>query len=375
MYPYVPNGKKLFSVLKDKFETDHPLVNIQLVETFQESGSGLSELLASNYYDGGLLQSQADIYEIDTILLQSMIKANKIDPIQIPNSNYISQALKAVQYKNRNWGIPHWVCGNFLFYKKGDRAIAKASNLDELINTLKKEGFLLLDLKGKSTLGEFYLTSLAASDGNETSILKKIHANSLDPTAVKILEKLLSLCPTGYCRSKALHNRVGFYAQLFAQGKARAYIGYSESLYYVLEEIRNNCSPTDDCLTVQEILVRAIPTLNSNGKQVGWTDVLSLSRNLSPKKKKIAMDFIRFLTSWEAYKLILNSNDISAPRYLLPALIFSNKFPQLQAIHYPMFYDAYQSRLILSGKNLNNTLREKGDILDFILSRSELDQN
>ena len=143
MYPYVPNGKKLFSVLKDKFETDHPLVNIQLVETFQESGSGLSELLASNYYDGGLLQSQADIYEIDTILLQSMIKANKIDPIQIPNSNYISQALKAVQYKNRNWGIPHWVCGNFLFYKKGDRAIAKASNLDELINTLKKEGFLL----------------------------------------------------------------------------------------------------------------------------------------------------------------------------------------------------------------------------------------
>jgi len=185
----------------------------------------------------------------------------------------------------------------------------------------------------------------------------------------------LSLCPSGFCRSDELHNRVGFYARQFARGNARAYIGYSESLHYALQEINQNCGHVDSCLDQNEIAVREIPPSNLKGKQVGWTDVLALSSALPPDKKKLAMEFINFLTSWEGYRLVLDPEWPSAPRYLLPALVLSNNSPELKPPLYLKFYEAYQSRIILNSKDLNKTLRSYGKVMDCFLPRDRLDSN
>ncbi len=375
LYPYVPQSRELFYELEQVFEASHPGVNLQLIESRQDSKSGNSVSLAEDYYDGGLLKTQADVYEIDTVLLQAMIEAKKIQPIELPDRRFLPDTYKAITFNDKTWGTPHWVCGNFLFYKKSDLAIKNASNLNELIDVFKKSDPLFIDLKGKSTLGEWYLTGLAAKDGNRASLLKRIHSKKIDPAAFKIVNKLLSLCPSGYCRSDKLHNRVGFYARQFARGNARAYIGYSESLHYALQEINQNCGFVNSCLTESEIAVREIPTLNFKGKQVGWADVLSLASDLKPNKKKLAMKFINFLTSWEAYRLVLNPEWPSAPRYLLPALARSKNSPELKPPLYANFYDAYKSRIILNSKNLNKALRNYGKVMDCFLPKDRLDTN
>jgi thiamine pyridinylase len=375
LYPYVPESRELFSKLEQVFEAKHPEVNLQLIESHLDSQSGNIISLSEDYYNGGLLKTQADVYEIDTVLLQAMIEAKKIQPIELPDRRFVPSTYKAITFDKKIWGTPHWVCGNFLFYKKDDLAIKNASSLNELTDAFKQDEPLFIDLKGKSTLGEWYLTGLAASDGNRSSLIKKIQSKRIDSAALKMVNKLLSLCPSGYCRSDQLHSRVGFYAREFARGKARAYIGYSESLHYALQEIKQNCGSIDSCLDENEIAVREIPALTSKGKQVGWTDVLSLSSDLPPDKKKLAMQFINFLTSWEGFRLVLNPEKASAPRYLLPALVLSKNSPELKPPLYSRFYDAYESRIILNSKDLNKTLRSYGKVIDCVLPGDHLDSS
>ncbi len=375
LYPYVPEGRELFFELEQVFEENHPGVDLQLVESHLDSEAGASISLSEDYYNGGLLKTQADVYEIDTVLLQAMIEAKKIQPLELPDRRFIPATYKAITFDDDTWGTPHWVCGNFLFYKKGDLEIQNASNLDELANSFKENDSLFIDLKGKSTLGEWYLTGLAAKDGNRDNLLKKIRSKKFDPEPFKMVNKLLSLCPSGYCRSDELHNRVGFYARQFVRGKSRAYIGYSESLFYALSEIYQNCGPFDRCLGEDEISVREIPSYNFKGKQVGWTDVLSLSRDLTPSKKKLAIEFIDFLTSWKGYKLVLDPEWGSAPRYLLPALAFSINSPELTPPLYAKLYESYKSRIILNSKDLNQTLRNYGKVMDCYLPKDRNDLN
>lgn len=176
LYPYVPKGRELFFELEQAFEAKNPGVNLQLIESRLDSKSDKSISLFEDYYNGGLLKTQADVYEIDTVLLQAMIEAKKIQPIELPDRRFISSTYKAITFNEKTWGTPHWVCGNFLFYKKNDLAIKNASNLNELTEAFKKDDPLFIDLKGKSTLGEWYLTGLAVMDGNRANLLKKIHS-------------------------------------------------------------------------------------------------------------------------------------------------------------------------------------------------------
>jgi thiamine pyridinylase len=198
LYPYVPEGRELFFELEQAFEAKHPEINLQLIESHIDTKSGKPISLVEDYYNGGLLKTQADVYEIDTVLLQAMIEAKKIQPIELPDRRFVPSIYKAITFDEKAWGTPHWVCGNFLFYKKDDLAIKSASNLNELIDAFKKDDPLFIDLKGKSTLGEWYLTGLAAMDGNRSSLIKKIHSKKVDPAAFKIVNKLLALCPSGY---------------------------------------------------------------------------------------------------------------------------------------------------------------------------------
>jgi len=81
------------------------------------------------------------------------------------------------------------------------------------------------------------------------------------------------------------------------------------------------------------------------------------------------------LTSWEGYRLVLNPERASAPRYLLPALLLSKNSPELEPPLYSKFYDAYKSRIILNSKDLNKTLRSYGKVMDCFLPRGSLDSN
>ncbi len=114
LYPYVPDRLSLFQKIEAVFEREHPGVNLELVEDAND-----------NYYSGGLQKAEADVYEVDTILLSDLIALKKIAPIEFRASEFTASGVAAVTRNGKTYAVPHWLCGNFLFYKKGDRAGAK----------------------------------------------------------------------------------------------------------------------------------------------------------------------------------------------------------------------------------------------------------
>src|SRR5262249_40167393 len=144
------------------FEAAHPGVNLELVEYKPDM---------KEYYDGGLQEAEADIYEIDTVLLPEMIRAGKIAPLTLPSGDFLPEARQAVQFNGSTWAVPHWVCGNFVFYRVGDTTIENAKTWDELVAAFGKNTSWFVDLKGKSTLGEWYLTAIAGLNGDPASVV------------------------------------------------------------------------------------------------------------------------------------------------------------------------------------------------------------
>lgn len=310
-YPYVPDRYAIFTLLAREFQRQHEGTVVQLIEVDQNK----------DYYEDGLSTLDADIYEIDSILLSEML--TKIAPLNAALSDFAPEAIEAVTRNGQVYAIPHWLCGNFLFFRKDQTAIRDAQTWDDLAEALHKQRkAMIFDLFGRLTLGEWYITLLAERVGMSAAQAQVMAESEPDSGAVDILNSILATCPTGLCRSKAFHDRTGYYARAFVRGEALAYIGYSETLRYGLQEAIDNCGLEKSCLSPNEIAVRRLPGLSGNAANegVGWVDGLAISAQLSGVKRDLALKFIEFVTSPEGYKLALEpASSLEAPRYLLPA--------------------------------------------------------
>ena len=109
-----------------------------------------------------------------------------------------------------------------------------------------------------------------------------------EPKVIGALTKLLQACPTDFCRNEDLHDRAGYYARAFVRKEAAAYVGYSESIHYGLQDAINNCLDSDKCLAQDEIAVRRLPSFapDSNFQGLGWVDGLAIDAKLTGREKK-----------------------------------------------------------------------------------------
>jgi thiamine pyridinylase len=288
LYPYVPDRYVVFALLAREFQArkENEGVTLELVEPGDE------------YYSGGLLKLDADIYEIDSILLSDMLQ--KIAPLSASLSSFSPEGIEAVTRNGIVYAMPHWLCGNFLFYRKGDAEIRDAVTWDQLIDVLKKRKKpVMADFFGHLTLGEWYFTMLADRIGVDAAQSAVLAGTQPDPQVVSDLNMILSGCPTGFCRSKDLHNRTGYYARAFVRNQTAAYMGYSETLHYGLQEIIDDCRDDSGCLSPDDIAVRRLPQLTKDGPPggIGWVDGLAISNKADGPTKAAALRFIDFATS------------------------------------------------------------------------------
>ncbi|MFN3199731.1 MAG: extracellular solute-binding protein [Bradymonadia bacterium] len=364
LYPYVPDARGLFFELEAAFEKAHPGVNVELVET---------PALTWHYYSGGLSKVQADVYEIDTVMLSDMIAAKKLQPYaKPPVGPYAEMALQAVQRDGQTWAVPHWMCGNFLFHRAHDTELAQARTWAEVNAVLAgRKRAMFVDFKGKSTLGEWYLTLLSQFEGAKAAEAKIMSGAPLDSRVVELMSQILQSCPAGHCRNDALHDRVGYYARAFVRGEADAYVGYSETLHAAMSEVQQSCGPTDACLRPEELAVRALPqaTIDDAATGIGWVDGLALDAGLKGRKLAVARAFIEFLASDEAYQMVLEPEWGESPRYLIPARRMNVKGAPL----YPQLYRAHEGRATGQSAGLNDALRALGKQLDCALPISRRD--
>jgi len=100
---------------------------------------------------------------------------------------------------------------------------------------------------------------------------------------------------------------------------------------------------------------------------VGWVDAFGISSAIDAGKRDVARAFVEFVTSWPAYKSVLEPEWPTPARYLLPAVKLADGQEPLSPTLYPALYEAYGSRLILSAQGLNDLLMSRGRTVDCLL--------
>lgn len=345
LYPYVPGRHAVFALLAREFQRANEGITLQLVEP-------------NDYYDKdeGLLSLSADVYEVDSILLGEMVKAKKISPISISLEGFPPNAIEAVTRDGQIFAVPHWMCGNFLFYRKGDEAIETAATWADLVKVLRaRRQALMVDFVGSLTLGEWYLTLLSDRIGLDAAQQAVLKSDVPDPDIVEDLKLILTACPTGYCRSRDYHDAPGYYARRFMRGQADVFLGYSESLHYALQEAINNCGPGSGCLLPDQIAVRRLPSVSAKASNegIGWVDGLAIASGLEGMKRDAAKKFVTFATSPEGYAAVLQPLWQEAPRYLLPA---RTGIGQSESPLYPMLFVAHEGRKTGAALGLNDAV-------------------
>lgn len=375
LYPYIPAASSAYWAVKEAFEDRYPDVRLKIT-------------LNPYYYDTrpekkGIFFEDADVYEIDSVFLMDFIKHGKINPIRFDwhasAGPLIPFARSAASVDGLTWGIPHWVCGNFLFYDRKDSSLGSVRTLNDLEKVIgpspAKNQSLLIDLKGKSTLGEMYLDALMDRHGSKETALSLTNPAQIDETAVKVMARALALAATGFGRDDDYHDTTGFYARQFARKKGRALVGYSEQLHYVLAESSFSCQKQkdEDCLRQTDIEISEWPIADEGSRPISWVDMLTISAKARNETLRDAEKFIRFMMEPNTYKLFLKPAWLEAPRYLLPARddLYKDKEILSEAPLYTRLREKIDHAIPITDVGLNGRLRAIGDKLDGLLPAAQ----
>jgi thiamine pyridinylase len=358
MYPFIPDVDAAAYEIKARYETEHPDVELRIA-------------INNEYYDkeNGILKDQADVYEIDSVFLADF--AERLRPIpsdlQPAIASTLPMARAGATYNSTVFGVPHWLCSNFLVSRSTDRALKNVRSLRDVEAAFgygKQQG-LLIDLKGKSTLGEMYLNSILDHYGTVDAARNHIDPLHIDPYPLVQLQRVLAIEPRWQGRDQTWHNLTGAYAREFGAGKGRALVTYSEGLHYALWEARS-CRGRRHCGFRSSLQVARWPLADEEGRQVAWVDVLAIDKEATGAKLTDATNLIKMITDHAMYRTLLIPVPGNVPRYLLPARadIYRDKRIVGAAPLYNQFYRYIKNATPITAPGLNDNLRSIGDSLD-----------
>jgi len=363
LYPFLPNFVAYKNWVVTQFKSAHPDIQLEIVD------------LSNNYYgsftDDYVGCANADVYELDSVFLHDFALNKKIQPLPgsaaIPDEQFLKNAVAGVAVNGIRYGSPHWVCGNFLFFAASDDALRGVDTLDKLKTIigshLASQRGIAVDLKGKSTLGEFYLNAAVDRYADWSNIL--VHIAVFDPSLESDLRALSDMCEGG-CRDSS-HHGTTFFAEQFDARKARTLIGYSESLNGALKlaSDQSKCSYADRCLHDADIDVEELPLDPKGSKTMSWVDSFTVDSKCKDQCISDASAFIQFMNEDATYMSILLGSD-GIPAYLLPAKksLYSRTDLLAKAHLYPSLQKIIENSFVPSDLGLNDELRNTGRRID-----------
>lgn len=369
LYPFIPEFVAATDVIKRDFEAAHPRIKLKILD------------LRSNYYgpdDPNYVETvDADVFELDSILLAQFIADKKIRELPtnalLPQAELLTNAYVGTQVNGKRYGAAHWVCRDLLFYSKADAPafpIGTLADLERFVGSGDNTGRLIVDLKGKLTLGDFYLAS--AFDRYSDSARALAALESMDGALQDDIIRLLKLCPPGGCRDEIAHDDSSIYGRLFARKGAKALIGYSELMHDVLAESQA-CG--DACLSDSDLAVSDLPLDDAGSTPITWVDSFTVNANCAVECLADASAFIRFMNKDSTYLKLLLPNSVAhengspamvVPSYLLPAkaALYSNSALLQRAHLYPELRALVEKSTVPTADQLTTKLRLVGSQLD-----------
>src|SRR5437867_10270538 len=81
-------------------------------------------------------QDHSKVLRVDTVLLGDMKTAGRLSAVDLPPGRFLPMAEAAVTLAGKAYAVPHWACGNFMFYRATDRAIGDAQTWSQVKKAL-----------------------------------------------------------------------------------------------------------------------------------------------------------------------------------------------------------------------------------------------
>src|SRR6266496_1449339 len=186
LFPYIPDaGQDGFQALQHRLKTEFEQKNpeIDLVLRSMKAKGDFYDLdqLKSWLIPAGTNETY-DVMEIDTLLLGDLVALGLISPLTVAeHHDWHPAATRSVTINDAIYGVPHLLCGHFVFTR--NEAVAKARTVEQLVTALHSIHNNLPDLSG-NLLGSWNLPALyldAWADSHPRESLAFALGISLDP--------------------------------------------------------------------------------------------------------------------------------------------------------------------------------------------------
>lgn len=343
LYPYIPDSagdgfKALTARIEKDFEASHPNIDLVLNPACDQ---------AVDFYDpDGIAKSLKgesacayDVIETDTALLGELVASGALRPWpRVPAEwvQYHPSGLTASKMPSDTalYGVPHWLCNHFIMSRS--ESVQQAKTSTALVQALEALGTpepgLAGDMLGSWNLPSLYLDGWSDKYGGE-ALRTAVTTSSYDSGVLDSMHAVVRTC-TGAdgknpCIDGTYHLDENFDlpAQLFAQGKVDATLGYSERLHTIIKSLPAGSSAS-------AIKISSAP-LGSGSTPILFTDSYLLGVHCTDDCEKAALAFADFMSQPGTYEWILMSEDAPAagrvPRYLLPAVLDAYDMPNVKA--------------------------------------------
>jgi thiamine pyridinylase len=318
LFPYLPDtgGDTLGSMtrrIEMEFEAANPGIDLQLRRMDPDDGA---------FYEPDSLRAWLtapagqgyDLVEVDAIMLGDLAAAGYLTPwASADSSDWNNAALPALMHEGVLYGIPHWLCGDFILTRFP--AVHAARTVDELQQALAQSSANQVKLSGALggswTLPALYLHAWGDTYG--TGGMPGAIGTSLDPRVLAEMEETLDFCELGAvntCLSRDVHAPDSSVA-MYASGRSDAFLGFSERLTAILMAGGDG----------SQVRISPAP-LGPRNTPVLYVDALTLRSGCDAGCQAAAAAFARYLLDPQTYGWMLMSRDAPGqahPRYLLPA--------------------------------------------------------
>ena len=305
LYPYVPDPARFRQAVLEAWEREHPDIGLR----FADWDCYVSDPDPS-----------LDVFVFDAIYLSSFAEQGYLLPIpeeKVRNrEDLFPFALEGCRSEETLYALPQLLCTDFLYTRKSDDALTGVSDLVALYDVLgdrqlqsvipeENEGLLINLSDVLLTKTMMYLDALMDEQQGYTDYSELPSETDLSAQALERLEYIWKMGGNEQVSYWPEDNDPFVRARWFADGKGRAYIGYSEAM--------NAMGDYAD-----DVILRRLSYGTRHDIPLFYSDVVGISSAVSEEKKAAAFELANLLTSGEVLTAMsLPGEEGGSPQYLL----------------------------------------------------------
>ncbi len=340
-YPDIPGSfAEMLRIVETGFEARYPDIDLELVTASVEDvyeTAYLAERLSNATQQGGV-----HIAEIDTIMLGDLAQSGLLREQGFRVADWHPLIEQAVAVDGVQYGVPHWLCGNFLISRHPE--VTQALSVEDLARRIRaikpKAPWLAGNYAGSSYLVLYY-TQAWGQDRPGVYDLQPAITDPVDLVAVRHLAMASGLCTENGVNPCVDGTYYADFAPIFertVRGDYAALQGFSESMWYMMQYGANP----------EEWYISPLPVGLGN-RNVLLGDAYVARRDLDPAVARAAEAFYAYMMEYDTYAAIIFSGGppvdahagggAQVPRYLAPARLGMFAQPGLAQ-------DAYYQRVL-----------------------------